>query len=29
VDLMTDSPTPVSPKQLRDLCIDMKVKKPQ
>jgi len=29
VDLMTDSPTPVSPKQLRDLYIDVKVKKPE
>jgi aspartyl-tRNA synthetase len=28
VDLMTDTPTPVSPKQLRDLYIDVKVKKP-
>ena len=27
VDLMTDTPTPVSPKQLRDLYIDVKVKK--
>jgi aspartyl-tRNA synthetase len=27
VDLMTDSPTAVSPKQLRDLYIDVKVKK--
>jgi aspartyl-tRNA synthetase len=29
VDLMTDTPTPVSPKQLRDLYIDVKVKKPE
>jgi hypothetical protein len=27
--LMTDTPTPVSPKQLRDLYIDVKVKKPE
>ena len=27
VDLMTDSPSNVSPKQLRDLYIDVKVKK--
>jgi hypothetical protein len=27
VDLMTDTPTPVSPKQLRELYIDVKVKK--
>jgi aspartyl-tRNA synthetase len=26
VDLMTDTPTPVSPKQLRELYIDVKVK---
>jgi aspartyl-tRNA synthetase len=29
VDLMTDTPTPVSPKQLRDLYIEVKVKKPE
>jgi aspartyl-tRNA synthetase len=29
VDLMTDSPTMVSPKQLRELYIDVKVKKPE
>ena len=29
VDLMTDTPTPVSKNQLRDLYIDVKVKKPE
>jgi len=29
VDLMTDSPSTVSPKQLRELYIDVKVKKPE
>ena len=29
VDLMTDTPTPVSPKQLRDLYIEVKVKEPE
>jgi aspartyl-tRNA synthetase len=29
VDLMTDSPAPVSARQLRDLYIEVKVKKPE
>jgi aspartyl-tRNA synthetase len=29
VDLMTDSPSTVSPRQLRDLYIEVKVKKPE
>jgi aspartyl-tRNA synthetase len=29
VDLMTDSPTPVSARQLRDLYLDLKAKKPE